>query len=114
MLERAQGYYLTAVERYPTSTELRLQLAAVAAFAGDENTYRTELREARRLSELTPHDDKKLENQLIWLPLREIPASLRVAGEREVRAEPLMAWLRSQEAGFFDPGRAPATQNAPR
>lgn len=105
LLAQAADFYEGAVERYPTSAELHVQLAAVMALRSDWEPCEGHLAEAIRLSQETPHEDKRLGrhrtqgdgDQLIWFPVaaaREFQKSPSVP--QLVRAEPLIAWVRTQ------------------
>lgn len=97
-LDKALDYYRTAVEKYPSGVDLRIQLAATAARRELWGEFQAQVKEAERISDLTPHADKKLENQLIWLPWSEIPAEIRSETAGMVPAEPLIRWLRTQQS----------------
>ena len=92
-LAAAKGFYSAAVERYPSSVELQMQLAAVAAIDEDWALAASSVQRATELSDRSPHSDKKLGAQLIWLPLS--PAGYE-SQTGYVPAEPLAAWLRTQ------------------
>ncbi len=91
-LGAAKGFYSQAVERYPSSVELLVQLAAVAAVDEDWQLAASSGLRGTEVSDRCPHLDKKLATQLIWLPLR--PAGYE-SQTGYVPAEPLAAWLRS-------------------
>lgn len=97
-LARASAYYRQAVLLYPSSVQLRAQLAATAAIASDWTTFDMEVAEARRLSEATPHLDKRLESQIIWMPLGSFPQAIQAGNPGSAHAELLIDWLRSTKA----------------
>ena len=92
-LAAAGGFYSLAVERYPSNVELQVQRAVVAALAGDWSTAAEAVRSAEEISDRTPHLDKKLAAQQVWLPL--VPEGYE-SQTGYVAAEPLAAWLRTQ------------------
>ncbi|QDV28027.1 O-antigen ligase family protein [Aureliella helgolandensis] len=104
LLERSLHFYTQAASRFPSDVELQLQVALTAYLTGDREIYRLGLEEAYRLSEQSPHDDKKLETQTIWLPLQLgdllrpplssdfPPFPAQVADH--IPAEPVANWLR--------------------
>lgn len=63
-LERARDHYRRAVALYPTSALLRADLAQSLLATGDREGFRREAEEALRLSDATPHADKKLPDEL--------------------------------------------------
>jgi hypothetical protein len=105
LLTQAADFYQGAVERYPTSAELHVQLAAVLALRSAWELCEGHVAVAIRLSAETPHEDKRLGrhrtqgdgDQLIWFPVaaaRELQESPSVP--QMVRAEPLIAWMRNE------------------
>lgn len=62
---RAVEVYQEAVRRYPTQAALRARWALALAAQGDREAARREAQEALRLHELTPHQDKKLPEELL-------------------------------------------------
>ncbi len=93
LLAASGGFYNTAIERYPSSVELLIQRAVVAAIAGDWPTTSAELQKAEEISDRTPHADKQIGSQLIWMPL--VPEGYP-SQTGYVPAEPLFTWLRTQ------------------
>ncbi|MEM8733234.1 MAG: hypothetical protein AAGG44_03370, partial [Planctomycetota bacterium] len=104
--EVAERYYATAVRQYPTSAELRIQLAAILAVQGQVDRCEDEIAAAIRLSEESPHEDKRLGrhrtqgdgDQMVWFPI--VPPGGGDLGEscpvpNMVYAEPLIEWMRS-------------------
>ncbi len=92
-LAAAGGFYSLAVQRYPSSVELLVQHAAAAAIAGDWRAAEKSLDKAMQISDRTPHLDKKLAAQLIFLPLKPPGFESQTA---YVQAEPLADWLRKE------------------
>lgn len=99
LLAKAILYFSQAVERYPSSVALHAQLAATYALAGKNDEFQAEYEELMRLSDQTPHLDKKLDQQQIFMPLDVVPPTMRRVGQKVVQAEPLLRWLRTQESG---------------
>lgn len=64
-LERAIHAYQHAVERYPTNATQHANLALALSAANDRAAAVREAKEARRLHDLTPHEDKKLQPPLL-------------------------------------------------
>ena len=98
LLSKAVHYYEQAVECYPSSVAMRAQLATAYFLAGNDAQFAEEVQEAARLSEQTPHLDKKLGQQQVFLPLSGLPPTLQKASQKVVPAEPLLQWLRSKKA----------------
>ena len=98
-LERASSYYAEAIKRYPSSAVLHAQLAASAALERRWSACQRAAQEALRLSAATPHEDKKLSSQLLWLPLLPENATEFGGPGPWVPAEPFIAWLRTQDSG---------------
>jgi hypothetical protein len=106
LVDRAVAYYQQAVNRYPSSVELRIQVAAAAAFAQRWSLAAQEIETAIELSATTPHEDKKLGrhqtlnqgagDQMVWLPLSGGPENARTGTPNMVLAEPLIEWIRMQ------------------
>ena len=92
-LTAAGGFYSQAVERYPSSVEQLIQLAAAAALAGDWRAAAQSVEKATEISKRTPHLDKKLAAQVILLPLK--PTGFEAQSDY-VPAEPLADWLRTE------------------
>lgn len=92
-LKAAGGFYSLAVERYPSSVELLVQHAAACALLEDWTSVEKSVEKAYEISERTPHLDKKLPAQMIFLPLK--PSGFEMQSEY-VSAEPLAGWLRTE------------------
>ena len=92
-LSAAGGFYRLAVERYPSSVEMLVQHAAASALAGDWRSAANSVQKATQISDRTPHLDKKLAAQLIFLPLK--PTGFNAQTDY-VPAEPFAAWLRTE------------------
>jgi hypothetical protein len=90
---RAVSFYESAVRNRPTSAQLRVQLAYSHFLVGDKAATSTQIAEAEKISENTPHQDQKLNAQLIWIP--GAPAELSCQNAK-CRAELVVAWIRSQ------------------
>lgn len=103
-LARARGFANRAVECYPTSVELHVQLAAIAALEMDKEVVETELARAIALSENTPHQDKQLGrhrtiepgDQQIHFPFVFPALQSAATSNGKVQAEPLIEWMRSR------------------
>ncbi len=94
-IDAALAYYRRSVARYPTNVQLWAQVAVVAAHAGQTDLSRAAQRQARRLSRVTPHLDRKLEAQMVWWPLPVDPAvSLPPSNRGFYPAEPMLDALR--------------------
>jgi hypothetical protein len=110
LLKSAAGYFEQAWERYPTSVELAAQVALARLLAGDIAAAGTAARQARALSDATPHIDRQLAAQILWLPVGlETPpaATVRSAAQAPwIKAKPLCDWLLQQ---IPEPGSVPAT-----
>ena len=103
LLERADAYLLAALERYPSNVGWHAQRAVLLSLLQKNADSRRELDSAFALSEATPHLDRKLAMQQIWLPpplaTDRFPASAIVRPSTSsmwVRAEPLCDFLRKQ------------------
>lgn len=101
MLERAAEYQQGAIERYPSSVAHHAQLAVILTLLERQADARVEIDTAFALSEATPHLDRKLKKQRIWLPAaltRFPPPAIErpVPGSSWVWAEPLCQFLRSK------------------
>ncbi len=99
-LAAAEEYYTQASSRYPSNARLQLQTGLVAGLISHTQKSHQRLAEALRLSEQTPHDDKKLETQLFFLPIGLAPAALAdqfpSESTKTLHAEPIVQWLRSK------------------
>lgn len=95
-LVAARDFYQAAVDRHPTNVARHMQLATVLAILGEQPAALAAVDEAVRLSEQTPHSDKKLAMQQVWLPL-SVPELESIDGIRLdslVQAEPVVDWIR--------------------
>lgn len=92
-LQKSVSYYEGAVTRYPSSVQLHAQLAAAAMVAGQLEQFEAEFGEAVRLSEQSPHDDKKLNLQQIFLPI-DVAGVERGQNSASYNAELLLNRLR--------------------
>ncbi len=102
-LRGAADFYRMAIARHPTNCQLHLQLATVLAVQERWEEAQTELAIAVQLSDQTPHQDKKLEAQQIWLP--RTPSDLQRFLELAppptdgwCPAEPVSNWIRNAGA----------------
>ncbi|MCA9126501.1 MAG: O-antigen ligase family protein [Planctomycetales bacterium] len=97
-LTRALDYFTGAIVRNPTDVQLQLQAALVANLLGDETLASRLLSEGQRLSDITPHADKKLEMQVFQLPPPLAEKILTELGSNEDSAyltgEQVARWLR--------------------
>lgn len=99
LLVRADEYCREAIERHPSSISLHAQRAIVLTLMKHAEAAQNELSSAFALSDATPHLDRKLAMQRIWLPpaLANFPqqAVVRpVANSAWAMAEPLCNYLR--------------------
>jgi O-Antigen ligase len=95
LLNQATKFYESAVINRPTSVQLRVQLAYCKLKTGDKTAAGRELDKAEQLSENTPHQDQKLDSQLVWIP--GAPVEWSAAAERPYcQAELVTAWIRTQ------------------
>lgn len=86
-----------AVQAFPNSVQLRLQLAVSLFLGGKMEKAASELEKADELDRTTPHSDRKLVNQLVWLPIfAELPEFSRTSSGQWCQAEPVVNWLRNQ------------------
>ncbi|HBE69725.1 MAG TPA: hypothetical protein DDW52_16385 [Planctomycetaceae bacterium] len=96
-LRRAAEWTEQACQRYPSDVGLQVQLAVTQWLAGAPDDSEASLQEAWRLSDATPHDDKRLNMQQVYLPAALIPvtepAAIRSRSGR-VGAEPAAEWIR--------------------
>jgi O-antigen ligase len=103
-VERAVGYYEQALARYPSSIGLRAQLAITFAIADQWPESHRELQIALELDAQTPHLDKKLESQQLWLPLLPAEAEAELALQKPwIPAEPVILWLRKSISEHISP-----------
>jgi hypothetical protein len=93
---RAAEYYAQAVKNRPTSVQLRAQLAYSRFILDETSAAENEIAEATKLSDNTPHEDQKLEAQLLWIPGAPAELSPQSATQPYCRAELVVAWIRSQ------------------
>lgn len=101
---RAQRYFEKAVERYPNSVELQVQAAAAAFRLQDWTRFEHWLESAIKLSEETPHEDKKLGrhrvasvgDQMVAFPFAGFRDTVEglPRGAETVPAELLIDWMR--------------------
>lgn len=101
MLERAAEYGAGATERYPSSAALHAQLGVILALLDKHAEAHAEFDRAFALSDATPHLDRKLKRQQIWLPapLAPFPSETiqrPARGSNWVAAEPLCRFLRTK------------------
>jgi|LakMenE18May11ns_1017448.scaffolds.fasta_scaffold9953956_2 O-antigen ligase len=97
LLHSAGKCYENATYAYPTSVQLRIQLAYCLLRLGDLKAARHQIGIAEQLDQGTLHIDRKIGSQLIWMP--EPPNGWSAATNREQYwrpAEPAVAWIRSQ------------------
>lgn len=97
LLQSAAKCYENAIQAYPTSVQLRIQLAYSKLRLNDLEAADRQLGIAERLDQGTPHLDRKISSQLIWIP--EPTSGWSEATNREQYwrpAEPAVAWIRSQ------------------
>ena len=99
LLKRADEYLQAAVERYPSSVALHAQRAVVLRLIGALDASRQARETAFALSDASPHADRKLDMQLVWLPpaLTKFPEPAVVRpspGSTRAKAEPLLEFLR--------------------
>lgn len=101
LLERADAYFVGAVERYPSNVGWHAQRAVLLWLLEQRAASQIELQAALALSEATPHSDRKLAMQQIWLPPalaagRFPPEAVMrpSAGSPWVQAEPVCDFLR--------------------
>ncbi len=93
----ASGYYSQGVARYPSSVAMHAQLAVVLALQQRWDEVLGELRLVDELDATTPHADRKLASQQLWLPLLPAGAEPVFAQQQpRVEAEPMLDWLRTQ------------------
>ncbi len=98
-MRTAAEHYAQAVERYPTSVALRAQCAVVQAWLDLQGNgqlsaaAQEQLSEAYRLSELTPHTNRQLASQQVYLP-DALAAPLDTAAV--VRASPDSPWANAE------------------
>jgi len=102
LLERAVHYQQSAVERYPSSVALHAQLGVILALLERTAESQQEVERAFALSEATPHLDRKMKKQQIWLPaaLAVFPPSAIERPSPEsgwTAAEPLCRLLRNKQ-----------------
>lgn len=101
LLGRADYYCRGAIDRYPSSVAHRAQHAVILALLDDYDAAQDELTSAFTLSTRTPHLDRKLQMQQVWLPesLALFPEQAIVrptARSAWVKAEPLCEHLRKK------------------
>lgn len=103
LVEQAEAKFAGASERYPSHVGLHAQRAVVLALLDRDDEARRELDAALSLSENTPHLDRKLGMQRVWLPpglsSGRFPDSAIVRpspGAMSVAAEPICDFLRNR------------------
>ncbi|MEO8270494.1 MAG: hypothetical protein ABI557_12295, partial [Aureliella sp.] len=103
-LEAALDYYEQAVTRYPSSIGLRAQLAATLAIAARWAEAEKQWEIVDQLDKATVHEDRRLANQQLWLPIAPCEADEDFKaefaaefadGRPQIMAEPILDWLRS-------------------
>jgi hypothetical protein len=67
-LQESLYYYQEAAKFAPSSAELHLQTAAVAAMQGNWRVCESMLDQAEEIDRQTPHLDRKIEASKIWIP----------------------------------------------
>ncbi|MFO1063784.1 MAG: O-antigen ligase family protein [Pirellulales bacterium] len=97
-LARADRYIAEALARYPSSIQLMAQAALVKELIGDHTAAANAARQVIAFSDRIPHLDKKLEQQMLWLPqgLEGIDPTLIQRPDKAyglVRAEPICQGL---------------------
>jgi hypothetical protein len=123
-IENSLEFYGQAATRYPSSVEVHAQLAATyAAAALTEPTFwKNAFREyhvAIDLSEATPHLDKKVSGQVLWLPvlpaglLPEDPRNQSSSSQPWIAAEQIFEWIRTQESALKKVDSPASTQSIP-
>lgn len=99
-LREAAERFAAAVKRYPSDVGLRVQLAACYVLAEENEPARRELDEAWRISRTTPHDDKKLNMQEIYMPSGVLPPEasqqIQLLSDGRVKAELAASWVRNR------------------
>ena len=68
LLQESLYYYQEAAKFAPSSAELHLQTAAVAAMQGNWRVCESMLDQAEEIDRQTPHLDRKIEASKIWIP----------------------------------------------
>lgn len=103
-VKRAREHYGEALRRYPTNTALRAQVAVVEAWldlkGGGQlsQSAKQQLGEAFRLSDVTPHSNRKLAAQQIFLPGQ---LAEPFSGAAIVRANPNSPWAQAEPVCEF-------------
>ncbi len=98
LLDLSSRYSQEAVARYPSSVALNVQAAVCLKLAGDAEGAQTFVAEAIRLSEQTPHEDKRLAAQQVYLPspLGSLTGQSTLVGQGQRNAELVVQWLRNE------------------
>lgn len=100
LLTQAEQLFSDAIERYPSNVALHVQRAVILALLDKPAEARRAAQDAFKLSEATPHLDRKLGMLQVWLPpplaAAHFPqsATVRLGSSMWVQAEPLCALLR--------------------
>jgi O-antigen ligase len=96
-IERAKNYFEQSVNAFPSNIQLRIQLAATWMLLDDLNEAQKQLEMALELDRITPHADRQLKNQFVWLPFHDEGFSaIKHAGSSWSRAELVVNWIRSR------------------
>ncbi|MCC6512101.1 MAG: O-antigen ligase family protein [Pirellulaceae bacterium] len=101
LVTRAAEYYAQAAQRYPSSVAIHAQNAVVLAWlnrSGAPNSepglsQDRELQEVYALSDATPHTNRQLAAQQVWLPP---PLDAFFPGETIVRPVPGSPWVKAE------------------
>lgn len=95
-LAMATEFFQQAVEAFPASVQLHAQLALSHYLQGNLELSRQELDRAAALDAETPHLDRKLSRQIIWVPqFQGVPTSLVRTSGQWCMAEPVVNWMRT-------------------
>ena len=103
-VKSAAEHYRQALLRYPTNAGLRAQLAVVESWLDLQNgkqlseSAKEQLAEAYRLSEITPHSNRKLAAQQVFLPPQLADP---FTAEAIVRANPSSPWVQAEPVCEF-------------
>ncbi len=103
-LQGAAQFYRLAIKRYPTNCQIHVQLASVLTLQEDWAAAKSSADVAEHLSEQTPHLDRKLAVQQIWMPSVAPPfeslEARQTGGEDDwYPAELVLSSIRNTEAG---------------
>jgi hypothetical protein len=96
-LREADRFFREAVRAFPTSIQLRIQSALSSALVNDWEFARDQVEVALKLDRITPHMDRKMASQMVWVPqdLEGIPQIDRMDASWS-RAELVVNWIRSK------------------